>query len=119
VRVDIVPAVIPDWARYLGKALLTNGVRRHGRKISRDAHCYDLGNWWFNYPERAASAGNTAFAATVCGAGSNCRTSLGSSIVDGGGGRERITVEVYRERCATPRMTFGLAAEQPAVSLGH
>ena len=46
--------MIPDWARYLGKALLTNGVRRHGRKISRDAHCYDLGNWWFNYPERAA-----------------------------------------------------------------
>lgn len=43
----------PEWARYLGKALWTNGLRRHGTKISHDAHAYDLSNWWFNYPARA------------------------------------------------------------------
>lgn len=46
--------MIPDWAWYLGKALWTNGPRRHGSKISPDAHCYDLSNWSFNYPARAA-----------------------------------------------------------------
>lgn len=46
--------MVPDWARYLGRALWTNGLRRHGSRISSDAHAYDLGNWWFNYPARAA-----------------------------------------------------------------
>lgn len=46
--------MIPGWARYLGKALWRNGPRRHGRNISPDAHIYDLSNWWFNYPSRAA-----------------------------------------------------------------
>lgn len=45
--------MIPEWARYLGKACWTNGLRRNGRNISPDAHSYDLGNWWFNYPSRA------------------------------------------------------------------
>ena len=44
----------PEWARYLGKAVRTNGLRRVGRKISSDAHRYDLSNWWFAYPEKAA-----------------------------------------------------------------
>lgn len=46
--------MIAGWAGYLGKALWRNGLRRHGSKISPDAHCYDLSNWWFNYPARAA-----------------------------------------------------------------
>lgn len=44
----------PDWARYLGKAVRTNGLRRRGSKISPGAHIYDLGNWWYSYPTRAA-----------------------------------------------------------------
>jgi hypothetical protein len=50
--------MIPGWARYLGKALWTNGVRRHGRKVSPDAHVYDMSNWWFNFPSRAARRWN-------------------------------------------------------------
>ena len=45
----------PNWLRYLGKALWTNGPRRNGTRISPDAHRYDLGNWWFNYPSRAVT----------------------------------------------------------------
>lgn len=45
---------MPEWARYLGKAFWTNGPRWHGKRIVGIGEKYDLSNWWFHYPQRAA-----------------------------------------------------------------
>ena len=45
----------PRWARELGKALRTNGLRWNGRNIVGVGERPNLGNWWFNHPSRAAN----------------------------------------------------------------
>lgn len=46
--------MIPDWVTELGKSLWVNGLRWNGRKIVGVGERPNLGNWWFNYPSRAA-----------------------------------------------------------------
>jgi len=47
------PRVIPAWIRDLAKALVFNGLRPGGRRITGVGERHNLSNWWFNYPSRA------------------------------------------------------------------